>query len=112
MVGQTAVARIAGIAHATSVTAQSTRPRAQIVNGARAALQDGTKVAAVGAVVGLPLALALAWRLRDLLYSTVPYDPLTLGVVLGALFLVVFAASLAPARKATLVDPAKAMRAD
>jgi ABC-type lipoprotein release transport system permease subunit len=56
--------------------------------------------------------LLLASRLRDLLYSAAPYDPLTVGVVLGALFPVVLAASLAPARRATLVDPAKAMRAD
>jgi len=76
------------------------------------ALRDGANVAGIGAVVGLPLALLLAWRVRDLLFSTSPYDPLTLGVVLGAMVVVVFAASLAPARRATLVDPAKAMRAD
>ena len=76
------------------------------------ALRDGTSVAVVGAVVGVPLALGLASRLRDLLYATAPYDPLTLAVVLGALVLVVFAASLVPARRATLVDPAKAMRTE
>ncbi len=76
------------------------------------ALRDGANVAALGAMVGVPLALALAWRLRELLYSTAPYDPLTLGVVLGAFALLALAASLAPARRATLVDPARAMRAD
>jgi hypothetical protein len=76
------------------------------------ALRDSANVAAFGAAAGIPLALLLAWRLRDLLYSTAPYDPLTLGVVLGALLVVVFVASLAPARRATLVDPATAMRAD
>jgi hypothetical protein len=76
------------------------------------ALRDGANAAAFGAIVGVPLALVLAWRLRDLFYSTVPYDPVTLAVVLAGLSLVVLAASLAPARRATLVDPAKAMRAD
>lgn len=76
------------------------------------ALRDGATVAAVGAISGAPLALILAWRLRDLLYATAPYDPLTLGAVLGALCVVVLVASFAPARRATLVDPARAMRAD
>ena len=76
------------------------------------ALRDGTRVAGAGAIVGLPLALLLAWRVRDLLYSTPPYDPLTVAVGLGTLVLVVLAASLVPARRATLVDPAKAMRTE
>jgi ABC-type lipoprotein release transport system permease subunit len=76
------------------------------------AMRDGADVAAAGALVGTPLALLLAWRLRDFLYSTVPYDPLTLGAVLGSLLLVVFGASLAPARRATRVDPARALRAE
>jgi predicted permease len=76
------------------------------------ALQDTARVAVVGAVVGLPLALLLAWRLRDLLYATAPYDPLTVVTATGALLLAALAASLAPARRATMVDPAKAMRAD
>jgi putative ABC transport system permease protein len=76
------------------------------------ALRDAASVAAIGAVVGAPLALALASRLDDLLYSTSPYDPPTIGIVLAALSTVVFAASLGPARRATLIDPARAMRAD
>jgi ABC-type antimicrobial peptide transport system permease subunit len=76
------------------------------------ALHEGTLVAATGAFVGLPLALLLAWRLGDLLYATAPYDPLTISAVLGALLVTAFAASFAPARRATLVDPAKAMRGD
>jgi ABC-type antimicrobial peptide transport system permease subunit len=76
------------------------------------ALRDATRVAIIGAVAGLPLALLLAWRLRDLLYATPPYDPLTVAVVVGTLILVAFVASLAPARRVTMVDPAAAMRAD
>jgi ABC-type antimicrobial peptide transport system permease subunit len=76
------------------------------------ALRDGTNVAVIGAVTGIPLALLLASRLRGRLYATAPYDPLTMGTALAALVAVVFAASLAPARRATLIDPAKVMRAD
>jgi ABC-type lipoprotein release transport system permease subunit len=50
--------------------------------------------------------------MRDMLYAVTPFDPLTVGAVLGGLFLVVLAASLVPARRATLIDPAKTMRTD
>jgi ABC-type antimicrobial peptide transport system permease subunit len=74
------------------------------------ALQDGALVAVVGALAGIPLAGLLATRIRDMLYSVAPFDPLTVGAVLGALVLVVFAASLVPARRAALLDPARTMR--
>jgi putative ABC transport system permease protein len=76
------------------------------------ALSDGARVAAIGAGAGIPLALLLASRLRELLYSTSPFDPRPTGIALAALLLVAFAASLASARRATLIDPARAMRAE
>jgi ABC-type antimicrobial peptide transport system permease subunit len=76
------------------------------------ALQDGTRVALIGAVAGTPVALLLASRLRDMFYSVAPFDPWTLAAVVGSLFLVALAASLVPARRATLIDPARAMRID
>ena len=76
------------------------------------ALRDGASVAALGAAVGVPLAWLLASRLRDVLYSVAPFDPLTVAIVLGALLLVVLSASLVPARRATLIDPARTMRTD
>jgi putative ABC transport system permease protein len=78
----------------------------------RTALRDGVRVAATGAVLGVPLALLLAARLRDLLFGVAPFDPLTLGTVLGVLSVVVAVASLVPARRATLVDPVATMRAE
>ena len=74
------------------------------------ALRDGAHVATVGALVGLPLAWLLAWWLGDMLYKVAPFDPVTAGVVLGALCLAVVAASLLPARRAALIDPARSMR--
>jgi ABC-type antimicrobial peptide transport system permease subunit len=76
------------------------------------ALRDSVSVAVFGALAGIPLAWLLAVRIRDMLYSVAPFDPLTLGAVLATLFVVVFVASLIPARRATLIDPASTMRAD
>ena len=76
------------------------------------ALRDGANVAILGALLGIPLALLLASGIRGLLYSIAPFDPLTIGSVLAALFVVVFAASLVPARRATRIDPAGTMRTD
>ena len=76
------------------------------------ALRDGVTVAVVGAIAGVPLAWMLASRLRDMLYEVTPFDPMTVGSVLGALFLAVLAASLVPARRATLIDPARTMRTE
>ena len=73
------------------------------------ALRDGVTVLALGAVVGIPLAGLLGLRLRDMLYEVPPFDPLTLAVVIGALIVVVLAASFVPARRATLIDPARTM---
>ncbi len=76
------------------------------------ALREGAGVAIAGALAGIPLALLLAWRVRDLLYATAPYDPLIVGAVVSVLLLAAFASSLAPAHTATRVDPARAMRSE
>ncbi|MGH7467803.1 MAG: ADOP family duplicated permease [Longimicrobiales bacterium] len=75
-------------------------------------LRDGAQVALLGALAGVPLAWLLAARVRGMLYAVAPFDPLTVSTVLGALVAVVLAASLVPARRATLIDPARTMRAD
>src|SRR6185295_14659698 len=69
------------------------------------ALRDGTRVAFLGALAGVPLAWLLAARLRDVFFAVPPFDPLTIGVALGVLLTVVLAASIVPARSATLIDP-------
>jgi putative ABC transport system permease protein len=76
------------------------------------ALGDGFRVAILGAVVGVPTAALLASRLREMLYTVAPFDPVTVISVLGALILVVLAASLVPARQAALVDAARTMRTE
>jgi putative ABC transport system permease protein len=76
------------------------------------ALRDGALVAVLGALAGVPIAVWLASRLRGMLYATSPFDPPTLIGVIGALAVVVLAASVVPARRATRIDPASTMRTD
>ena len=76
------------------------------------ALRDGAHIAMFGVITGIPIAWLLASRLREMLFEVAPFDPVTIGIVLGTLLLVVLAASLVPARRATLIDPARAMRVD
>ena len=78
----------------------------------RQVLADGLKLALPGFLVGLPVAAALAVALRGLLVGVSPLDPRAYLAV-AALFLVVVAgASLVPARRASRVEPAEALRYD
>src|SRR6185503_815012 len=76
------------------------------------ALRDGAHIALFGVAAGVPVAWLLATRLREMLFEVAPFDLVTIGIVLGTLLLVVLVASLVPARRATLIDPARAMRVD
>ena len=76
------------------------------------ALRDGALVGVFGTLVGVPFAVVIASRLRGMLYAVTPFDPLTVGAVLGTLIVVVCAAAVVPARRATLIDPARTMRTD
>jgi putative ABC transport system permease protein len=66
----------------------------------------------IGAVGGLVGAYALTRLLRALLFGLTPTDPLTFAIVPFVLLLVAIAASYAPARRATRVDPAAALKAE
>ena len=76
----------------------------------RRVLVDGVRLTWPGLAVGLPLAAALATAARGLLVGVSPVDPLThLGIAL--LFVIVIAAaSLVPARRASAIAPASALR--
>ena len=68
------------------------------------------------ALLGIVLGLALSWfgarSLQALLYGVEPQDPLTLVVVTGILAVVTAAAVLLPARRATRIPPATALRSE
>jgi predicted permease len=69
-------------------------------------------LAGAGAVVGLGGAFAMTRALQSLLFQVQPNDPLTLAVVTAILLGVAACAGWIPARRATKVDPAMALRAE
>jgi putative ABC transport system permease protein len=71
-----------------------------------------TKLALAGAVAGLLAALVATRSLGSLLYGISATDPLTFVLVPLLFLIVAVMASYAPARRATRVDPVKALRAD
>ena len=64
----------------------------------------------MGLLAGLTIALPVTRLVRSLLFRTSPSDPLTLGVVASVLMLAILAASYVPARRATRMGPASALR--
>jgi ABC-type antimicrobial peptide transport system permease subunit len=75
-------------------------------------VRRGVQLTAVGAVFGLLVAFGAAQLLRTMLFGVAPTDALTFAAVTLLLLGVGVVASWWPARRASLVDPATAMRAD
>ena len=73
-------------------------------------LGQSAQAAVVAVAAGLGLALALGRFLRAMLYETSPDDPPTLAVVAVSVLAVALLAAALPARRATAVDPAAALR--
>jgi predicted permease len=70
------------------------------------------KVTAVGAALGIAGALAVSGLLQSLLFGVTANDPWTYGGVVLVIAAVGAAASWIPARRATAIDPAAALRAE
>ncbi|HEY7567603.1 MAG TPA: FtsX-like permease family protein, partial [Gemmatimonadaceae bacterium] len=77
-----------------------------------AVLRRALIVTTAGAVVGLAGALATSRLLSKLLYEVSPTDPVILLGVSALLLGVAILAAYLPARRATLIDPVKALRAE
>lgn len=73
---------------------------------------EGGRMAVLGIAVGVIAAILLARLVAGLLYGVASSDPATYVAVSFLLALVAIAATIVPARRATLVDPALALRAD
>lgn len=76
----------------------------------RMMVEEGARPAIVGIVVGLVVSLLGGDVLRSLLYGVSPQDPLTVVTVTAILGLVVAAATLLPAGRASRIPPANALR--
>ena len=69
-------------------------------------------ITAIGAVVGVFVALMSSRLLAALLFEISPTDPIALGAACALLLSVALAAAYVPARWATKIDPAQALRAE
>jgi putative ABC transport system permease protein len=92
-----------GIRMALGATAQRVR---------RAVLGDALAVCGIGAAVGIAGTLFTSGLLARLLFEVSPTDPIALGSACVVLLIVAVLASYVPARWATRIDPASALRAD
>jgi predicted permease len=99
-----------------SVARRRTEMGIRMALGARAAalqrmvLWQGIRPVLVGLAAGIAGALETGRILGSLLFQMSPRDPLTIGVVALVLIAVSVLAALVPARRATRVDPMKALR--
>jgi putative ABC transport system permease protein len=78
----------------------------------RMILADGLKLALAGGAIGLALALWLSRALASFLFGIGPWDVVTFLIAVVTLAAAVCLASYLPARQATRVDPATALRQD
>jgi len=83
---------------------------AQKVQVSRLVIGHAMRLAAVGVVIGLVVALLTTRLLGSMLYDVSPNDPLSLGLSAVVLLAVALIASVQPTRRATRVDPVEAMR--
>jgi predicted permease len=85
---------------------------AQTMDVLRLVMGQGMKPVIFGLVVGLAAALALGRLVASQLYQTSPYNPVLLTTTAMVLALAALLACLFPARRASLLNPVEALRAE
>jgi putative ABC transport system permease protein len=85
---------------------------AQTLDVLRLVIAQGMKPVIFGLIAGLAAAVALGRLLTAQLYQTSPHNPLLLAATAGVLASAALLACLLPARRATLLNPVQALRAD
>ena len=78
----------------------------------RMVIGEGATLGVAGVVVGIVAALATGRLARSLLYGIAPTDPITYAAVAALLIVVVMAASMVPAHRASTIDPTEVMRGE
>jgi putative ABC transport system permease protein len=73
---------------------------------------QGMRIAVVGLAIGLVAASGLTRLMTHVLYDVEPTDPLTFAAVASVLIATALGACCVPARKAAVVDPVIALRAE
>jgi predicted permease len=76
----------------------------------RMVLREALLLAGLAVAIGLAGAFALTRVMESVLYETAPTDPITMAIAAIGVLVVVTAAALVPARRATHVDPLVALR--
>jgi predicted permease len=74
--------------------------------------REGARLAGLGLMAGLALALVVTQAIRAFLLGVSPWDPATLGAIALVITVAAAVASLVPARKAAAIDPVQALRGD
>jgi ABC-type antimicrobial peptide transport system permease subunit len=73
-------------------------------------MRQGLVLTAAGVVLGLAASMTLTRVIEGMLYDVGSRDPLTIGTVVALLGTIAMGATYLPARRATTVDPARALR--
>jgi putative ABC transport system permease protein len=85
---------------------------AQVRDVLRLVMGQGARLTALGLVIGLLAAAAVARLMETLLFRTKAYDPLVFVGVVFVLAIIGLLAALLPALRATKADPVAALRAE
>ena len=85
-------------------------PSASAASVLRLILGQGVRMALLGLLPGIFLALGLTRLMSSQLFGVTPHDPLTFAGVAMVFVIVALAACYIPARRAARVDPMVALR--
>ena len=80
--------------------------------GRRSVLRQALITCGIGVIAGVAGALLGSRLLASQLYDVSPSDPVALAAACAILITVALIAAYLPARRATRIDPAQALRAD
>lgn len=78
----------------------------------RLVVDQGMRPVLVGLAVGLAAALALGRLIASQLYQTSPHNPLLLAATMAILAIAALVACVVPARRASVINPVEALRAE